>query len=382
MKNASFWSDIETKNLTLPTDPRFGCGPSLIPEEYIEKLKATGMHLLGTSHRQEPVKKVIQSIATNMSSFFRLPKDYLVCVGNGGATILFDAIGLNLGLKKVAHFVCGEFSQKWFQSSQLIPGLEVEQVSVPFGCGITPSYIPNADLYCMSLNETSTGVQLPEFNLEELKKDGALICVDATSGSGQIPIDYSKVDVYFFSAQKIFGSEGGTYIVFLSPRVKQRLEERKKSISSRYIPSFLDFDKFYEFGTSYQTYNTPSISSLFFINEQILRLNALGLNEVQVLSNKKFDLLSNWVKEKSYLQFFITIDQYRSRSVSTIDVDNKFDVNGFVKFLQDRKWVYGIESYRKLNKNQFRIATFHNISYDNLERLTKLISYYIEASIF
>lgn len=373
MVAASNWETLPYSHLTLPTDPRFGCGPSLVPMQYVEKLLHTGMHLLGTSHRQAPVKNLVESISKQMSQLFHLPKDYLVCVGVGGATLLFDAISLNLAKKKVAHFVCGEFSAKWHQSSALIPDLEVIEEKVPNGCGITPKYIPGVDLYCMTLNETSTGVQLPEFSLKELKKDDALICVDATSGSAAIPINMSDVDFYFFSAQKIFASEGGTFVAFISPKVQERLK-----VVKRYIPSFMTFDKLLENGKTFQTYNTPSISSIFFLNEQVTLMNKLGIKEIQDQSNKKFDLLSRWVQEKSYLNFYIKVDHYRSRSVSTIDVDDAFDVIAFNTFLQNKKWVYGIDSYRKLNRNQFRISHFHNISYENLERLTTLISYYIE----
>lgn len=359
-----------------PSDPRFGCGPSLIPTDYVKRLLETGHELLGTSHRKPAVKNLVKEIQEGLREYFQIPDNFTVCVGNGGATFLFDMIGLTLVDKKIAHFTCGEFSEKWYKSSKAIPWIEAEQHSVEYGLGINAQNVSGADVIATTLNETSTGVQisaLPEMD------DNTLLAVDATSGGGQVPCDVSKVDVYFFSPQKVFASEGGFFVAILSPKARERAL-RNAEDKSRYVPGIMNFKTCIDNSDKHQTYNTPSISTLFFLNEQVKAMNAVGYEEVQKQSEEKAKLLYGWAEQENYLSCYVAEDQFRSRAVATINVDDSINVNELLKRLHELGLVYGIESYRKLGKNQFRIAMFHNISYEDLEKLTKLLSHAIESS--
>lgn len=371
------YENIEIPSELRPSDPRFGSGPSLVPSAFVEKLAQTGHHLLGTSHRKPPVKNLVKEIQEGLRQYFDLPDDYSIVLGNGGATFLFDMIALGMVDKKITHFTCGEFSKKWFQSSKLVPWIEATERSVEFGQGITPKNDPAADVVAVTLNETSTGVQIDQ--LPQVGEE-TILAVDATSGGGQCPCDVSQTDFYFFSPQKVFASEGGLFVGIMSPKARKRVLEIAKR-SDRYIPGIMDWRACLDNSDKNQTYNTPAISTLFFLREQVQLMNREGYAVVVEESQRKAQLVYGWAQEKAYLSTYIQQQQYRSVAVATIDVDERVDVTSLLKRLESEKCVYGIEPYRKLGRNQFRIALFHNISYQDLEKLTQLLSYMIEQKL-
>lgn len=371
------FENLQIPNHLRPSDPRFGSGPSLIPVDFVKKLADTGPHLLGTSHRKSPVKNLVKDIQDGLRQYFSLPDDFTIAVGNGGATFLFDMIALGVVDKKVTHYTCGEFSSKWFKSSAQVPWIEATEKTVEFGQGITPQDDEAADSIAVTLNETSTGVQIDV--LPEIKGD-RLLMVDATSGGGQCPCDVSKTDIYFFSPQKVFASEGGLFVAIMSPKARERalrIAQDKK----RYIPKIMDWKVCIENSDKNQTYNTPSISTLFFLAEQVKLMNRDGYENVVQESKRKAELVYSWAEEKSYLSPYVKEAKYRSIAVATIDVDEKVDVNALLKVFEKERAVYGIDAYRKLGRNQVRIALFHNITYDNLQILLQLISHCVESEL-
>lgn len=361
----------------IPSDPRFGCGPSLIPTEHVKALLDTGAHLLGTSHRKPAIKNLVKELQQNLKKYFDLPEGYEVVLGNGGATCMFDAIALGLVKKSIAHFICGEFSEKWYLASSKVPWIKAIKEQVPYAQGIEMKDVAGVDAICGTLCETSTGVQLlgvPDVDPREDK----LICVDATSSAGQVPCDIKKVDVYFFAPQKVFASEGGLWVAFLSPKAIARTQE-VAAIPGRYIPEFMNLTYAIENAKGNQTYTTPSISTIFFFNEQLKRMLPKGRLEVEAMAAKKAKLLYGWAEEKPYLSCYIQEAKYRSVAVACIDVDPKADVAKIISALSDKKIVYGIDPYRKLGRNQFRIALFDAIKFEDLEKLTKILSFLIEG---
>lgn len=361
----------------IPSDPRFGSGPSLIPPSFIDALRDTGVHLLGTSHRKPAVKNLVKSVQEGLREYFEIPDDYSVVVGNGGATFLFDSIALGLVKKKSVHFTCGEFSSKWYKAHAKVPWLEAENVAVDFGGGITPEDRADSDMVCCTLNETSTGViidSLPEVD------DQTILAVDATSGGGQVPCDVSKTDLFFFGPQKVFASEGGLYVAIMSPKARKRALEIAED-KTRYVPEIMNWQLAIDNSDKNQTYNTPSITTFFYLNEQLKLMNRVGYRGVQEEANRRAKLVYGWAESKPYLSPFIEEDKYRSNAVATIDVDEKVDVASLLKRLHSEKAVYNIDSYRKLGRNQFRIAMFYNISFEDLEKLTNLLSHAIESTM-
>lgn len=363
------FDNIEIPNDLKPTDPRFGVGPSLVPVEFLEKLAKTGTSLLGTSHRQQSVKDLVSELQAGISQYFDLPQGHEIVLGNGGATFLFDMIGLGLVEKKSAHFTCGEFSQKWFKAHNKIPWIEAEEFAVDYGKGIYPLSVEDADMICCTLNETSTGVMLSE--LPDLRESDKLLAVDATSGAGQIKVDFKKVDLYFFSPQKVMAAEGGFYIAIMSPKAIARFEKLQSRDS--YIPEIMNWKNAIDNSRKNQTYNTPSISNIFFINEQIKLMNELGEGKVIDQAKEKANHLYSWASEKKYLSCFVEDEVFRSTAVATIDVDDKFPVKDLCKVMRDKGLVYDIEGYRKLGRNQLRISMFHNVTLENLKKLTQIV---------
>ena len=358
-----------------PTDPRFGVGPSLIPVTALQALAETGSSLLGTSHRKMPVRNLVKEVQDGIRSYFKLPSDYEVVLGNGGATFFWDMIGLGLVEKSSLHFICGEFSDKWYRAHHIIPWIKAHPVKVEFGAGINPVEEGDHDLICCTLNETSTGVQLS--NIPQLKNPNTLMAVDATSGAGQIKADFKKIDLYYFSPQKVFASDGGLYVAIMSPKAVERALRLEKE-AGRFIPESLKFSHAIANSRENQTYNTPSIANIFLLNEQIKHMNQLGEDQVIAEAKRKAKLMYGWAEGKEYLSPFIKNPEFRSESVITVDIDPKYKVDDLSKVLRTQNVAYDIDGYRKLNRNQMRISLFHNVKYEDLEKLTKIISLAIE----
>jgi phosphoserine aminotransferase len=360
----------------IPSDPRFGVGPSLIPTEAVKKLAETGVKLLGNSHRKSSVKNLVKEVQEGIAKYFNLPDGYEVVLGNGGASLVWDMIGLGMVEKSSLHYVTGEFSDKWFKSHKQIPWIKASEVKVEFGQGINPKEEAGHDFICCTLNETSTGVMVA--NIPQMKDPNVLVGVDATSGAGQIKIDFNNVDVYYFSPQKVFASEGGLFVAILSPKAIARAEKIAQD-KTRYVPEFLKWNLAIDNSRQNQTYTTPSISTLFFLNEQVKLMNSWGEDKVVAEAKRKADMIYGWAETKPYLKPYIENKEFRSQSVATIDVDDKYKTEDLSKILRSQNIAYDIDSYRKLGRNQFRIALFHNVSFENLEKLTKVISLAIES---
>jgi len=369
------FENFEVPKELIPSDPRFGVGPSLIPVEYLEKLVESGKNLLGTSHRQPAVIKLVKEIQDGMREYFKLPEDYEIVLGNGGATFLFDMIGTGLVEKASVHYTMGEFSTKWFKSHAKIPWIHATQKSCEFGSGIKVNSLEAHDMICCTLNETSTGVMID--SIPDVRETDTLLAIDATSGAGQIPIDMKKVDLYFFSPQKVFAGEGGMFFIFMSPKALKRAEKLKER--THYIPEFLNWENAIQNSKKNQTYNTPSISNLFLINEQLKEMNSLGETEVIRQAKEKAKLIYDWANEKDYLSPYVKEGSWRSISVATIDIDKEYPIEELLNLLRDKKIVFDIEGYRKLNRNQLRISLFHNIKISDLKKLTQIISLAIES---
>ena len=359
----------------IPSDPRFGVGPSLIPIEAVEKLAKTGHELLGTSHRKTAVRNLVKEMQDGLRTYFKIPTDYEIVIGNGGATLLWDMIGLGMVEKNPYHFICGEFSDKWFRANKNIPWLKPENKKVDFGQGINPVNMPGHDLIACTLNETSTGVMLTELPQVD---SHTILAIDATSGAGQIAIDFKKSDMYYFSPQKVFASEGGFYVAIMSPKAIERVLKLEKD-STRFVPESFKWSHAIENSRQNQTYNTPAISTIFYLNEQIQLMNKMGEEHVVKEAQRKAKLMYDWATEKPYLSCFVQEEKFRSTAVATIDMDDKYPADNLANVLRAQGVVYDIDSYRKLGKNQFRIGMFHNVSYENLEKLTKIISLAVES---
>jgi phosphoserine aminotransferase len=360
----------------IPSDPRFGVGPSLVPVEHLESLAKSGVSLLGTSHRKPAIKELCREVQEGLKKYFNLPEGYEVIIGNGGATFLFDMIGLGLVKKSSIHFVSGEFSNKWYNSHHNIPWLEVTKNEVPYGENVNPEVLNGHDMICCTLNETSTGVkinQLPEVGSE------TLLAVDATSGAGQIKIDFNKVDLYFFSPQKVFASEGGFYVAIMSPKGLKRAEDLYNR--KEYRPEVMSWEHAITNSLKNQTYNTPAISTIFLLNEQIKKMNELGEAMVIKMAEEKAKFIYDWVESKEYLSCFVANREFRSSAVATIDLDEKYSASDLSHRLRELGIVFDIDAYRKLGRNQFRISLFHNVTIENIKKLTQIISLAVEENL-
>ena len=359
-----------------PVDGRFGCGPSKIRPEALAALSASGNSILGTSHRQKPVKNVVKRVREGLTSLFNLPEGYEVVLGNGGSTAFWDIATFGLIQERSQHLVFGEFSSKFAAASKEAPFLG-EPTVIKAEPGSHPVAVAEAgiDIYALTHNETSTGVAMPI--LRPAGTDGALVLVDATSAAGGLMVDAKEFDTYYFAPQKSFASDGGLWIAIMSPPAIARAEKIKAD--GRWVPAFFDLGIAIENSRLDQTYNTPALVTLMLLAEQIEWMNANGgLSFAAGRSTKSSDILYKWAEKTSYTTPFVTDPAMRSKVVGTINFDDAIDATKIAAALRENG-IVDTEPYRKLGKNQLRIGMFPAVDPSDVEALTKCIDHVVAA---
>jgi phosphoserine aminotransferase len=359
-----------------PKDGRFGCGPSKIRPEALAALSASGNTILGTSHRQKPVKNVVKRVREGLTSLFNLPEGYEVILGNGGSTAFWDIATSGLIESRSQHLVFGEFSSKFAASSKEAPFLG-EPTIIKTEPGSHPVAVAEAgiDVYALTHNETSTGVSMPI--LRPVGTDGALVLVDATSAAGGLMVDAKEFDTYYFAPQKSFASDGGLWIAIMSPAAIARAAKIKAS--GRWIPAFFDLEIAIENSRLDQTYNTPALVTLMLLAEQIEWMNSNGgLTFAAGRSEKSSNTLYSWAEKTSYTTPFVTDPAMRSKVVGTINFDDAIDATKISAALRENG-IVDTEPYRKLGKNQLRIGMFPAVDPSDVEALTQCIDHVVAA---
>jgi phosphoserine aminotransferase len=365
-----------------PADGRFGCGPSKVRPEALAHLAGDGAALMGTSHRQKPVKALVGEIRAGLSELFSAPDGYEVALGNGGATALWDAAAFGLVKERALHLTFGEFSQKFASVTKGAPFLgEPIVVSAEVGDAPDPSTVGSAaaeggaDLLAWAHNETSTGVMAPVVRPDGAPA-GALVAIDATSGAGGLPVDISQTDAYYFAPQKSFAADGGLWIALLSPAAQERIAELHAS--ERWIPEFLSLNTALENSVKDQTYNTPAVASLFLLADQIRwMLDGGGLDWCVGRTRASSEHLYGWAERTAYTTPFVADAAKRSLVVGTIDFDESVDAAAVAKTLR-ANGIVDVEPYRKLGRNQLRIGMFPAIDSADVVALTACIDWVVE----
>lgn len=358
----------------IPHDGRFGCGPSKVRAEQVAFASSLNPGILGTSHRQAPVKNLVKSVQEGLAELFRIPEGYEVLLANGGATAFWDSAVHSLIERRSQHLTFGEFGSK-FASAAKAPFLEAPDV-ISAEPGSRSQFAPREgiDVYAWPHNETSTGVMAP---VERVHGDaGALTVIDATSGAGGIDFDASQADVYYFSPQKNFASDGGIWFALFSPAAIERVE--RIEASGRYIPDFLKLSNAVTNSRQNQTLNTPALATLGLLDEQVRWMNAQGgLAWASARTKQSSDTLYQWAEASIVATPFVSNPEHRSQVVVTIDFDESIDATAISKALR-ANGIVDTEPYRKLGRNQLRIATFTAVDPADVETLTGAIDYVLE----
>ena len=369
-------AEISIPSNIKPVDGRFGCGPSKIRPEALAALSASGNSILGTSHRQKPVKNVVKRVREGLTSLFNLPEGYEVVLGNGGSTAFWDIATFGLIEDRSQHLVFGEFSSKFAAAAKEAPFLG-EPTVIKTEPGSHPVSVLEAgiDVYALTHNETSTGVAMPI--IRPAGTDEALVLVDATSAAGGLMVDAKEFDTYYFAPQKSFASDGGLWIAIMSPAAIARAEKIKAS--GRWVPAFFDLGIAIENSRLDQTYNTPALVTLMLLAEQIEWMNANGgLTFAAGRSTASSDILYSWAEKTSYTTPFVTDPEMRSKVVGTINFDDAIDATKIAAALR-ANGIVDTEPYRKLGKNQLRIGMFPAVDPSDVEALTKCIDHVVAA---
>ncbi|MFD8871160.1 phosphoserine transaminase [Streptomyces sp. NPDC059590] len=359
-----------------PADGRFGSGPSKVRTEALSALAATGSSLLGTSHRQAPVKNLVGKVREGVRELFRLPEGYEVILGNGGSTAFWDIATHGLIEAKSQHLSFGEFSSKFAKAAKLAPWLEEPTViSSDPGTHPLPQAEEGVDVYALTHNETSTGVAMP---LERVAgaDEGALVLVDATSGAGGLPVDIAQTDVYYFAPQKSFAADGGLWVAAFSPAALERAA--RVHASGRHIPEFFSLPTAIDNSLKNQTYNTPALATLFLLNDQLEWINGQGgLDWAVQRTAASSSALYGWAEESKFATPFVTDPAKRSQVVGTIDFNEDIDAAAIAKALR-ANGIVDTEPYRKLGRNQLRVAMFPAVEPSDVQALTACVDYVIE----
>jgi phosphoserine aminotransferase len=356
-----------------PADGRFGAGPSKVrPAQLARLAEGDGAALMGTSHRQKPVKSLVGRVRTGLRELFSLPEGYEVVLGNGGTTAFWDAATLGLVRERALHLTYGEFSSKFAKATSDAPFLQ-DSIIVKADPGDAPAPVadPSADVVAWAHNETSTGVMVPV----ERVGDG-LVLIDATSGAGGLPVNAADADVYYFAPQKSFASDGGLWLALMSPAALERVGQI--AATDRWIPEFLSLSTALENSVKDQTYNTPAIATLVLLADQIEWMLGLGgLAGCVERTTASSTHLYDWAEAAQFATPFVADPAKRSLVVGTVDFDDSVDAAAVAKTLR-ANGIVDVEPYRKLGRNQLRVAMFPAIEPDDVKALTACIDYVVE----
>jgi phosphoserine aminotransferase len=360
----------------LPADGRFGCGPSKVRPEAVEALAAAGRTYLGTSHRQDTVRYMVSRLRNGLAELFALPDGYEVILGNGGSTVFWDIATFGLIEERSLHASFGEFSSKFASASKAAPFL-ADPVVVASDPGTHPTVPSDADvdLYALTHNETSTGVAM-RLTRPVGAAEGQLVAVDATSAAGGLRFDPAQTDVYYFAPQKCLASDGGLWLAAVSPAAIERIE--RIGASDRWIPESLSLTVALDNSRKDQTYNTPALATVFLAVQQVEWINDNGgLNWAAGRCDQSADAIYGWAAASSYATPFVADEAQRSHVVATIDLDESVDAAMVSKVLRAND-VVDTEAYRKLGRNQIRVALFPAIDPTDVAALTACIDHVVE----
>lgn len=367
-----------------PADGRFGSGPSRLRPEQLQHLAASGSSVMGTSHRQKPVKQLVARVRGGLRELFALPDGYEVILGNGGTTAFWDAAAAGLIRERALHLTYGEFSSKFASVTKDAPFLaDPIVVEAPAGSAPNPATAAQAgaDVITWAHNETSTGVMVPVLRPQGMD-EGALVLIDATSGAAGLPVEITDADVYYFAPQKGFASDGGLWLAIASPAALERIAEieaaRPTIGPARWIPEFLSLTTALDNSVKDQTYNTPAVATLFMLADQIEWMLELGgLDALVKRTTESSTHLYSWAEEHEHATPFVSDPAQRSLVVGTIDFDDEIDASQIAATLR-ANGIVDVEPYRKLGRNQLRVAMFPATDPADVRALTACIDWILE----
>lgn len=358
----------------LPADGRFGSGPSKVRREQVTALAEVWQSYLGTSHRQSTVKSQVGRLRAGLRELFALPEGYEVVLGNGGSTAFWDAAAFGLIQDRAQFLSFGEFGAKFAAGAKKAPFLGDPTIHKAEP-GDAPQFIleDGIDAYCTPHNETSTGVAIPP---QRVAGTDALMIVDATSGAGGLAVDITQTDVYYFAPQKSFGSDGGLWIALMSPAAIERVAQIKES--GRWIPDFLDLQTAIDNSRLDQTYNTPALATVHLMADQVDWFNAQGgMAWTTARTSESSGIIYDWAEASPVAQPFVTDPMKRSAVVATIDLDDSIDATAVTSALRAHG-IVDTEPYRKLGRNQLRIAVFPAVEPNDVRSLIRCIDLVID----
>ncbi|MDQ4071063.1 MAG: phosphoserine transaminase [Actinomycetota bacterium] len=377
MKTTAETIDIRLPAELLPSDGRFGSGPSKVRPEAVAALAEVGPAYLGTSHRQAPVRDVVGRIRAGLRDLFALPDGYEVAMGNGGAALFWDVAAFSLIERRSQHLVFGQFSSSFAAEVRAATHLDAPDViESPMGSHPRPRAVPGVDVYALTHNETSTGVAMPLERPEGADPD-ALVVVDATSAAGGMRVDLARLDVYYFAPQKCFGSDGGLWLALCSPRAVERVE--RVAAGGRWVPAGLSLATALTRSRADETWNTPALATLYLLADQLdWLLGNGGLDWAASRSEASAATLYGWAESAPHASPFVADPGMRSPVVGTVDLDESVDAKAVCQVLR-ANGIVDTEPYRSLGRNQLRVGMYPNVDPSDVAILTQAVDHIVAA---
>ena len=363
----------------LPADGRFGSGPSKVRPEQLDALVAAGDTVLGTSHRQPPVKNLVGSVRSGLSELFSLPDGWEIVLGNGGSTVFWDVATFGLIANRSQHLVFGEFSSKFAEAAAAAPHLG-EPTVIKSDTGSHPVAVAEdgIDLYALTHNETSTGVAMELRRPAGTSADTALVAVDATSAAGGLRWDPSEVDVYYFAPQKCFASDGGLWLAACSPAALERiqLDRRERPLASGVARPA---DRARQLGPEPDLQHPGARHARACSTRRCVGCSTTAAwTSLRGAAPSRPPSCTGGPSRGTGRRPFVTDPSKRSNVVGTIDLDDSIDATTVNQVLA-ANGVLDTFAYRKLGRNQLRIAMFPAIDPSDVEALTRSIDHVVAA---
>ena len=374
--------DIRIPAGLLPSDGRFGSGPSKVRPEQVAGLADVATTYLGTSHRQRPVKSVVGRVRGGLAELFSLPDGYEVVLGNGGTTCFWDAATFGLIEPQSQHLRFGEFSSKFAAAAAAAPHLRDPQV-IESEAGTHP--LPVGRRRRSTSTPSPTTRPRPGWPWRSAgptarpRRRTAAVWWRSTPPRVPAACGSTRPSSTSTTWPRRSASPPTAGCGWRSARRPPSSGSSGIAASGRWVPAFLDLKIALDNSRLDQTYNTPALATLFLLAEQLdWMLGHGGLEWTAGRCDRSAEILYTWAEQSDFARPFVTSPADRSHVVGTIDFVDAVDAAKVAEVLR-ANGIVDTEPYRKLGRNQLRIAMFPAVDPDDVAALCACITHVVGA---
>lgn len=342
----------------------FTVGPSQVyPTLYQHLNQAIKKDIPSLSHRGAEFKQLFKDTAENLTKLLNIPKNYHIFFVSSALEAMERTIQSCVE-KTSFHIITGSFGKAWANYAAQLGKKALTN-------GQLESKIPkDAELICITQNDTSTGFWIPMKDIYNLKKKypEKLIAIDIVSSIPYVDIDYRYIDVAFFSVQKGFGLPAGLGVMIVSPKALEITEKLiKKGVV---VGSYHSLKNLSEKASQLQTPETPNVLNIYLLNNAIKDMLKIGLKKIREDTDEKARILYEFFDNHKKYQPFIKNRKFRSPTTLVIDV--KGESERLRKKLAKAGFIVGA-GYGDNKLNHVRISNFPSHKLKSVLQMLKYI---------